>query len=453
MGEFMKTYSIPRVTFPLNDSYDVIVVGGGPSGCAAAAAASRDGAKTLLIEASTALGGMSTMGLVPNWSPFTNREQVIYKGLAWTVFQRAKAGLPHIPQEAIDWVAINPEHLKRVYDQLMEEFGVTVLFQSMIVDAYRSESGRLDAAVVANKAGLTVFQASTWIDASGDADLIAYAGGRFHMGGDHGEIQSQTLCFTLSGVDHQAFERGPWLNRANKHSPAYLIRDSEKYPMITDPHMCAKRTGNGTIGFNAAHVPLTHVTDPFSLSVAYRNGREIAHEISEGLREFHSEAFGNNHLAFTAPLLGVRESRRIVGDYTLTLQDYQDRRGFDDEIARNNYFLDLHPVTIPGQPELKVDLPIAITPYKKGESHGIPYRCLIPKDLTNVLVAGRSISIERFVQGSIRVMPCAMAIGEAAGAAAAMAIKKQGTVRSVEIPALQQRLLNAGAYILPGGAS
>jgi hypothetical protein len=449
----MKTYTIPRTQLLLNDSYDVIVVGGGPSGCVAAAAASRDGAKTLLIESTTALGGMSTMGLVPNWSPFTNREEVIYRGLAWTVFQRAKEGLPHIPPEAIDWVAINPEHLKRVYDQLMDEFHVTVLFQSMIVDAYRAPDGTLEAAVVANKAGLTAFRASVWIDATGDADLIAFAGGAFHLGGEQHEIQSQTLCFSLSGVDHQAFERGPWLNRANKQSPAYLIRDSARYPMVIDPHMCAKRTGNGTIGFNAGHVPLTDVTDPFSLSVAYRNGREIAHEISEGLREFHPEAFGQNHLAFTAPLLGVRESRRIVGDYTLTLQDYQDRRGFEDEIARNNYFLDLHPVTIPGQPERKVELPIAITPYRKGESHGIPYRCLIPKDLTNVLAAGRSISVERFVQGSIRVMPCVMTIGEAAGVAAAMAANRNGDVRAIDISAMQKRLLDAGAYILPGGAS
>lgn len=444
----MKKYLVPSQSLPFNDDYDVIVLGGGPAGCTAAAAAARRGSKTLLVEATTALGGMGTMGLVPNWCPFTNRETVVYRGLAQTIFERSKQGLPHIAPETMDWVAINPEHLKRVLDQLMSEMGVSVLFQSTLASVVKRDARTIDAILLASKSGLTAFQAKVYIDTTGDADLVAFADGEFDLGDEDGEIQSQTLCFILSNVNGEEFAKGPWLNRANKTSPAYLIRDSAKYPLVSDPHMCTKLIGPGTVGFNAGHVPITDVTDPVSLSKAYANGREIAHEINLGLREFHPNAFGESFLASTATLLGVRESRRIHGDYTLTLEDYAQRRSFSDEVCRNNYFLDLHPVNQPGKPErIKTELRIPVRPYQKGESHGIPYRCLIPKSFDNVLVAGRSISVERVVQGSIRVMPSAMAMGEAAGIAASMAVESNGQVRAIDVIQLRNELVAAGAYI------
>jgi ribulose 1,5-bisphosphate synthetase/thiazole synthase len=446
--ESMKNYQMPSQTLPCNDDYEVIVIGGGPAGCTAAAAAARRGTKTLLIEATTALGGMGTMGLVPNWCPFTNRETIVYSGLAQTIFERSKLGLPHVASDAMDWVAINPEHLKRVLDQLMMEMGVSVLFQSTLASVVKKDERTIDAIILASKTGLTAYQAKVYVDTTGDADLIAFANGKFDLGDEEGEIQSQTLCFILSNVNAEEYAKGPWLNRANKSSPAYMIRDSDKYPMVTDPHMCSKLIGHGTVGFNAGHVPITDVTDPVSLSKAYANGREIAHQLNMGLREFHPNAFGNSFLASTATLLGVRESRRIHGDYTLTLEDYAERRTFHDEICRNNYFLDLHPVNQPGQPErIKTELRIPVRPYQKGESHGIPYRCLIPSSFDNVLVAGRSIAVERVVQGSIRVMPSAMAMGEAAGIAASMATEKNGQVRAVDVNQLRNELIIAGAYI------
>ncbi|MDD4690159.1 MAG: FAD-dependent oxidoreductase, partial [Eubacteriales bacterium] len=126
----MKTYTLRPQEIKLNDSYDVIVAGGGPAGCSAAIAAARKGAKTLIIEATGCLGGMSTMGLVPTWCPFSDKEQVIYKGIAQEIFNASNAGVDHVKPGDVDWVAIDPEHLKLVYDKLVTEAGADILFNT-----------------------------------------------------------------------------------------------------------------------------------------------------------------------------------------------------------------------------------------------------------------------------------------------------------------------------------
>ena len=168
----------------------------------------------------------------------------------------------------------------------------------------------------------------------------------------------------------------------------------------------------------------------------------MAVQFRDALAEYSPKAFGNAWLAQTAPLLGIRETRRIVGDYVLTREDYLARASFDDEICRNNYYLDVH--VAPGNPKKSVQS----CRYGKGESHGIPYRCLLPKTLRNVLVAGRCISTERDVQGSTRVMPVCLAMGEAAGTAAALAASRSGDVRAdVDTALLRQTLRENGAYL------
>jgi hypothetical protein len=147
-------------------------------------------------------------------------------------------------------------------------------------------------------------------------------------------------------------------------------------------------------------------------------------------------------------VVGIRESRRIIGDYILTIEDYIDRRSFDDEICRNSYFIDIHLT----KDEVRQKKPMweveRVQRYKKSESHGIPYRCLTPMGLRNVLVAGRSISCERTVQGSVRVMPVCLAMGEAAGLAAALAITPRGVdVHAVDTDRLRERLVEEGAYL------
>jgi flavin-dependent dehydrogenase len=174
-----KTVSLKKNKIGMDDRWDVIVVGGGPGGCTAAISAAREGAKTLLIEATGQLGGMGTSGLVPAWCPFSDGEKIIYRGLAKKIFNESKKGVPHEKPEKLDWVHINPEHLVTVYDRMVTESGTRVLFFSRLAAVEMSAGDTVDALVVANKAGLTAFRAKVYVDATGDGDLAAWAGATF----------------------------------------------------------------------------------------------------------------------------------------------------------------------------------------------------------------------------------------------------------------------------------
>lgn len=447
----MQTYTMKERSIPYNDSYDVIVVGGGPAGCTAAAAAAREGAKTLLIEAAGCLGGMGTSGLVPAWCPFSDKEKIIYRGIAQKVFEAVKEGMPHIDKNAMDWVAIDPELLKRVYDKLVSDAGVDVLFNTLLSAVETDEDGTVKTIIVSNKLGLTAYGAKVFVDCTGDADLAAWSGAEFIKGEDKtGDMQPATHCFVLSNVDTYGYIYGPNLHGSNKKSPIYDVLKSGKYSLIPDSHMCNSLIGPGTVGFNAGHIWNVDNTDPLSVSKALMHGRKMAAQFKDALAEFYPTAFGNAFLVSTASLMGIRETRRIIGDYVLTVGDYLERKSFPDEICRNSYYIDIHHTN--NEAELvvqgKFDATKRYERYGKGESHGIPYRCLTPKGLKNVLVAGRSISCDRIIQGSIRVMPVCLAMGEAAGIAAVLALRLFSVdVHKVDVEFLIKRLREEGAYL------
>lgn len=438
---------------PVDDSWDVIVIGGGPSGCTAAAAAAREGARTLLIESSASLGGMGTIALVPAWCPFSDKEKIIYRGLAERVFTAAKQGLAHVKKEALDWVPIDAEKLKRVYDDLVTGAGVTVLFQTSLAAVESDNHGRVTAIITSNKKGLSALSAGVYVDCSGDADLAAWAGAEFQKGDAVGQLQPGTHCFILSNVDESAYRNGPDLGWWNPTSPIHAILDSGRYPEIPDKHLCHNIVGPGAVGFNAGHVWDVDNTDPATVSRALMKGRKLALSYRNALAEFHPDAFGNSFLVATGSVLGIRETRRIVGDYLLGAEDYIERRSFPDEICRNSYFIDLHLTKEEAKTNGELEMALRFQHYKKGESHGIPYRCLTPRGIQNVLVAGRSISCDRPVQGSVRVMPVCLAMGEAAGMAAAHALEHPAcNVHAVDVDYLRRRLREEGVY-LPEDAS
>ncbi len=186
------------------------------------------------------------------------------------------------------------------------------------------------------------------------------------------------------------------------------------------------------------------------MTAALIEGRRIADSFRRALAEFHPTAFANAFLVATAPRLGVRETRRVVGDYYLTLEDYQSRREFPDDVARNHYWIDVHTAKSEVAESLhSVDhVHKRFAHFADGESHGIPYRCLLPKGFTNLFVAGRSISADRFVLGATRTMPCCMNLGEAAGIAAAQMVQRNlDDVRAIDVTALQNDLRTHGAYL------
>jgi hypothetical protein len=447
----MSEYVLKPRALPLDDSWDVIVVGGGPAGCTAAAAAAREGAKTLLIEAMGALGGMGTSALVPAWCPFSDKIKIIYGGLAETVFTECKEKMAHVSGGDMDWVAIDHELLKRIYDDLVTDAGASVLFHTVLSTVDVNDSGEVQALIVSNKNGLTALKAKVYVDCTGDADVAAWAGAEFQKGDpDTGDLQPATHCFVLSNVDDYHYRYGQQLHPANPNSPIHQISADPKYDLILDGHACNNLVGPGTVGFNAGHIWGVDNTDPLSLSKALMYGRRQAAQFRDALAEYHPKAYSGSFLVNTGSLLGIRETRRIIGDYLLTREDYLDRKSFADEIGRNSYYIDVHgskkEATSKRGGSMEDEKRCAR--YAPGESHGIPYRCLTPKGLPNVLVAGRAVSCDRMIQGSVRVMPVCLVMGEAAGLAAAMAAQEtNGDTHAVDTADLRARLKAHGAYL------
>ena len=439
-GKERPTKRLVNQNIPINDNWDVIVVGGGPAGCAAAIASAREGAKTLLLEAMGVLGGMGTAGLVPAWTPFSDGEKIIYKGIAEKVFRESKKGVPHFPDSALDWVDINPEYLKVVYDRLVKESGAHVLFYSRMAAVNKKSDDTIDSILVANKAGLTAFKSKVYIDCTGDADLSAWAGAHVFIGDNEGNTQLPSFCFSLSNIDPEAFKKSPKLHYTNKNSPIYQILASGDYSLIVDDHICNPMISPGVVQFNAGHLHGIDPLNPESLSEAMFRGREMVVQYHEALKKFLPETYGNSTIANTCSLLSVRESRRIEGDYIFTLDDWLNRRHFDDEIGQNNYYIDIHKGTVMNDARYEH--------YKKGETHGIPYRILTPKGLVNLLVAGRPISTDPEAFGSLRIQPACLVTGEAAGLAGALAAKQSDhNVHNVDILLLRKRLKEEGQNI------
>ena len=441
----------------LNEEFDVIVIGGGPAGCAAAAAAAREGGHTLLLESTGSLGGMGTSGLVPAWCPFSDGEKLVYGGIAQTVLERSKAATSHVPESRIDWVPIDPEALKAIYDRIVTDNGVHVLFHTMALGVETDGKGEINAILTGNKAGLTAYRAKTFVDATGDGDVAAFAGAEWRMEENGEAPMPASHCFVLTNVDLYAYlyhskygllTRGGML-ASNPCSFVHSLSDDSRFPEFVDMHLCNNIIGPATIGFNAGHVYDVDATNPESVSNAMMYGRKLAREYCEALALYFPEAFGNAYLVETAPSMGIRESRRIIGDYVLTVEDYLGRTTFEDEICRNCYYLDVHysKEEVELQKKGKINDKSRCAYYSKGESHGIPYRCLTPKGLTNLIVAGRSISCEKHLQGSIRVMPACLAMGEAAGIAAVMTARGDRNFHNTDVQQLRARLKEYGAYI------
>ena len=458
----MATVPMTQRDVPLDASWDVIVVGGGPAGCAAAAASAREGARTLLIEMTGALGGMGTLGLVPWFCGFDDGEKIIARGLAQQVLHACRDHTPHLKKamekDPCGWFgfcapAIDPELLKRIYDDLVTQAGAEILFLTQLAAVEKSRDGDIDALIVANKAGLQAYKAGVYVDCTGDGDLAVRAGASFEKGDDSGRMQPATHCFVITHVDEYALNNGPAIHFYDPESPVHKAVRSEKYPLIDELHSCSIQIGPATYGFNTGHVFDVDNTDPASVSRGLIHGRKMAAQYRDAFAEFHP-AFANAFLVATGGLLGARETRRIIGDYVVTIDDYLARRDFPDEICRNAYNVDVHGSKDMDDAragmsidEIKEDIERRIRPYGKGESFGVPYRCLTPKGLKNVLMAGRCISTDRQVNGSVRIMACCLTTGEAAGTAAAMTAAGPHDVHAVNTDELRNKLKAHGAYL------
>ncbi|GIO37692.1 membrane protein [Paenibacillus antibioticophila] len=436
-----KFMHLPEREIPVFSEVDVLVCGGGPAGIGAALAAARNGASVLLIEQRGYLGGMATVANVPAFCPYTDHEKPVIRGIGLEILEdmkgRMEVGFQEEWRGELDWVPIQAEVLKLLLDEKMQEAGVSLLFHTFIGDVIE-QNGMVDAVIIHNKTGTQAVKAKIYIDATSDADLVYHAGGQLTQGGDEGELQPGTMCFMLHNLDRKRFlahvdEYGVDLkhaiNKAKSEGTLNVVRDWAGISWLNDQ----------TAGFNFGHIFGIDGSKTEDLTHGAIAGRALVNHITEWLRT-HIAGFEQAFLSLTGEQVGIRETRRIVGDYVLTSDDFQGCRSFPDDIARNAYFIDLHMANAQSGMTM-VHLP-------PGQSHGIPYRSLLPVGIENVIVAGKCISTDRATQGATRVMPNCFAMGEAAGTAGAM-VSKQGlnSSRSIDVKQLQAQLLRQGAWL------
>jgi hypothetical protein len=432
------TELIFKRTIPVRHEVDVFVAGGGPAGVSAALAAARQGSEVFVAEGQACFGGVGTAGLVPAYMRFSDGYHFLADGLGREIYERMKQYADTPTDDPNRSVSINAEALKRVYDDLMQASQAAFTFHTQVIGV-EVEGGHVTHAICAAKSGIFAVKAGLFVDGTGDGDIAAWAGAPFEKGDEDGNMMPGTLCSLWFGVDWDRVE-GP-------QSKALEQAFADGVFTIQDRHLpgmwrVGKRVGGGNVG----HTFGVDGTDERSLTEALLWGRKSMVEY-EHYYEQYLAGFEDIYLAATGSLLGLRETRRIIGDYVLQLEDFKTRAVFEDEIGRYNYPVDIHPTTPDPADYAKFEDEFKRLRYKDGESYGIPYRILTPQGLDNVLVAGRCVSSDRFMQGSIRVMPGCYITGQAAGIAACLALESGVSVHAVDVPELQQRLKKLGAYL------
>ncbi|CAG7609463.1 hypothetical protein PAESOLCIP111_01171 [Paenibacillus solanacearum] len=437
---------LPAEDVPVSNDVDVLVVGGGSAGIASAIAAAKNGARTMLLEQRGFLGGMGTLALVPAFCPFSDKEKAVVRGIGLELMDRMKRACSpdyfNRYEEQLDWVPIDAEVLKRVYDDAVLEHGVKLLYHTfapqVLLDA---EGKRIEGVGIVNKSGRSIIRSRYVIDATGDADVAALAGVPFQKGGDEGELQPGTMCYVLANVDRARFEQFV----AETGDTGQLHKAVEQ--AIHDGVLPEGRKSisglawieNSLVGVNFGHVFGIDGTKAEDLTRGAIEGRKLV-EVQLAFFKSRVPGFERAHLAATGEQIGIRETRRIQGDYVLTADDFMAAASFPDDIARNAYYIDIHLANSKSA--------MKFTHLPPGQSHGVPYRCLLPVGIDNLWVAGRAASSDRAVQGSLRVMPNCFAMGQAAGTAAALALRG-GLLgsRGVGIEELQRALLEQGAWL------
>lgn len=435
-----QTLSFQR-SIPVRYEADVFVAGGGPAGMAAAVTAARQGCRVVLAEGHSCFGGMGTAALVTLFMPFTDGIHFLAGGFGEEIVARARQmDFPIYMNDPHFVVAVHPEALKRVYDDLAVEAGITFSFQTQVIGV-ESEAGHVSHAICSAKSGLFAVAARLFIDCTGDGDLAAWAGAPFAKGNEHGAMMPGSLCSLWSDVDWERVTAPRFTDE--RFLPQAIQEGIFSVPDLHLPGMI--RIGRSQADGNLVHAFGVDGTDERSVSQALMDTRRRTEEYR---RYYHAyiEGFAVAELVATGSL-AIRESRRILGDYVLGLEDFKTRASFGDEIGRYNYAVDVHATRPDPDETRRFEAEFKALRYGKGESYGIPYRILTPRGLDNLLVAGRCVSVDRPMLGSIRVMPACFITGQAAGMAAALAVESGVDTRTVDVTSLQHRLRSMGAYL------
>lgn len=446
---------------PVAGATEVLIVGGGPAGIAAAVSAARAGARVLLAERYGFLGGMATAALVgPLMSYHTaaghgtaegeaKPPEKVIAGLVDELVDRMVAiGGAIPPSSAWDYaVLIDAEAFKSVALQMVVESGVELMLHSLAVGVVR-EGARVRGVVFETKSGRLIVLADVVVDATGDADVAAWAGAPFEVGrpGD-GLCQPMSLIFKLGVVDRERFE-----DYVRSHPREFTVAQGLRSLVAAATERGDLNLAREDILFFPTPVPGEVVVNStrmvkvsginvWDLTAAEIEGRRQTEMLVRFFRKY-VPGFEQARLLQTGHQVGVRETRRLLGEYILTEQDVLGGARFPDVVARGSYHVDIH------NPEGRGTVVRRLPP---GTSYDIPFRSLLPREVEGLLVAGRSLSGTHEAQSSYRVMPICMATGQAAGVAAACSVRQRVPPRQVEVGAVQAELrrqkANLGAVV------
>jgi len=423
---------------PVAGNFDVIVCGGGPAGVIAATAAARNGAKTLLIERYGFVGGMATAALVTPVSEFYKNGKRIIDGMPYELMERAsRLGGADLTYESGNY-PIDDEVFKLAAQQMLLESGVTLLYHSFFADCITND-GHISHVIVQNKAGRVAYGAKVFVDCTGDADVVRAAGYKVVK---EETMQPATLWFQLSGVDTKALEaQGLFDDAVNDQLPiSETIRNrlgelnrKGEMPLFGGPWI-SRGFNEGTVSINLLR-EATDASSPEQFTRTECSLREKLFRVVEIMRENFPE-FRNCRVLKSGTQTGVRETYHIVGMYQLTTDDVINPKPFPDTVAKGAHVIDIHKPDSIDQELMVLD-----------QEYNIPYGIMVPYGSRNVIVAGRSVCADRAAFGTVRVMAVCMAIGQAAGTAAAIAAQKGLDMSKMDIPLLVKTLKEQGAVI------
>lgn len=450
---------------PVYATPEVLVVGAGPAGIGAAIAAARNGAKVMLMERYGFLGGNLTIAMVnPMFTFHDVKGKQVIRGIAAELVDRLvalKSSQGHVTDLTFDNASMtpfDPEGMKYLLFEMVKEAGVELLLHSWAVGVVREDS-LVKSVIIENKSGRQVICPQVIIDCSADADIAAMAGSPFIKGRESdGAMQPVTLFFRIGGINMSNLRDWMKLNRdLLKDSPTDdEIDSSEAIAFLGLKELVKKGMENGEfpkdaaprilfyqlpqegqIAVNATRLQGIDGTNASDLTRAEIETRMQAWNIHKFLQKYVG-GFEKSYILDTGVQVGVRETRHIKGDYQLTEQDVLSNRAFEDGIACGTFAIDIHPPE--GEQQIFTGSGKAV--------YEIPYRSLLPAELDNVLVAGRSISATHTAFGSARVMATCMGIGQGAGVAAAEMIKNNFKTRQVDVNEVRSKLLAQGQYLL-----
>ncbi len=413
----MKTIHEPAREVPVLRETDVLVVGGGPAGLAAAVAAARLGTRVCLVERYGYLGGLATGGLVVYFPGYRPDGSPTYRGIALEWVRRAHAAGGAIYYERVreseDVAMLDPEVLKQEALGLALASGVELVLHALAVGA-QAEAGTVRAVFVESKSGRQAIVARAVVDASGDSDVVAWAGGQFVTGS-----KAISLPFRVGGVYWPAYEQ------FLRHSPEQRTRLSQELQrqcLMPLPRLPDHRLQHDLAWFNYWGMAGLDATDEADLTRAEVQLRGNVWLALDFLRR-RVPGFAGAFVVDTASQIGTRDSRRIVGDYTLDLADLEHQARFPDAVGR---------ICHSPRMDLVCDL---------------PYRCLVPRGLDNVLVGGRPISVDPRAHETTRLIPQSLVSGQAAGTAAALVARGDRPARDLDLAELQAALRAAGVEV------